>query len=226
LLIADRLFSSSLVTVFLSMATSLLETLGHFITAFISHSGYLGITALMGIESACVPIPSEIIMPFSGYLVSLGRFRLMWVAVAGSLGCNAGSIAAYAVGAYGGRPLAERYGYYLWISKSDLAMADRWFEHFGDWAVFFARLVPLVRTFIALPAGIARMDFLRFNIYTFLGSLPWCWALAYAGMKLGSRWSILREYFHRFDTAIVVLVVAGIVWFVYHRWSHRLSSAG
>jgi membrane protein DedA with SNARE-associated domain len=201
----------------------MVEALGRFITAFISHSGYLGVLILMGIESACIPIPSEVIMPFSGYLVLLGRFKLLWVALAGSLGCNVGSAVAYAVGFYGGRPLAERYGYYLWISKADLEMADRWFEHFGDWAVFFARLMPVVRTFIALPAGIARMNFLQFNAYTFLGSLPWCWALAYAGMKLGSRWSILRRYFHHLDAGVVIAGVACLVLFIYHKWKDRLK---
>jgi membrane protein DedA with SNARE-associated domain len=205
------------------MTASLLEHVGHFITSFISHSGYLGIVTLMGIESACIPIPSEVIMPFSGYLVFLGRFKLMWVALAGASGCNAGSAVAYAVGYYGGRPLAERYGYYLWISKTDLELADRWFDRFGDWAVFFARLVPVVRTFIALPAGIARMKFLDFNVYTFLGSLPWCLALAYAGVKLGSRWTVLRRYFHQLDTAILVVILAGLALFVYHRWRHRLK---
>jgi membrane protein DedA with SNARE-associated domain len=204
------------------MAASLLEGVGHFITAFISHSGYLGIVTLMGIESACIPIPSEVIMPFSGYLVFLGRFKLIWVALAGALGCNVGSAVAYAVGFFGGRPLAERYGYYVWISKSDLDLADRWFDQFGDWAVFFARLVPVVRTFIALPAGIAQMNFLEFNIYTFLGSLPWCLGLAYAGVKLGSRWTILRSYFHRLDTAILVVILAGLALLIYHRWRHRL----
>lgn len=203
---------------------SIVENVGHFITAFIARSGYLGIMALMSLESACIPLPSEIIMPFSGYLVFLGRFRLPWVALAGALGCNVGSAVAYAVGFYGGRPLAERYGYYLWISKADLEMADKWFEHFGDWAVFLARLAPVVRTFIALPAGVARMNFLEFNIYTFLGSLPWCLALAYAGVKLGSRWSILRPYFHQLDAVIVVAVLGGLALLVYHKWRHRLNT--
>jgi membrane protein DedA with SNARE-associated domain len=205
------------------MATPLLESLGRFITAFIAHSGYLGIVTLMSIESACIPLPSEVIMPFSGYLVFLGHFKLAWVALAGALGCNIGSAVAYAVGFYGGRPLAERYGYYVWISKTDLELADRWFAHFGDWAVFLARLAPVVRTFIALPAGVARMNFLQFNLYTFLGSLPWCWALAYAGVKLGSRWSILRPYFRRLDTAIVIAIIAAFAVFVYHKWRHRLK---
>jgi membrane protein DedA with SNARE-associated domain len=200
-----------------------LEFLGRFITSVISHAGYPGILLLMGIESACIPIPSEVIMPFSGYLVFLGRFKLTWVALAGALGCNAGSMVAYAVGAFGGRPLVEQYGRYLWISKHDLALADRWFARYGDWTVFFARLLPVVRTFIALPAGISRMNFLRFNLYTFLGSLPWCWALAYAGVKLGANWEVLDPYFRRFDKVFVAACVVGVAILIYHRWRTRLT---
>jgi membrane protein DedA with SNARE-associated domain len=179
----------------------------------------------MSIESACIPLPSEVIMPFSGYLVSVGRFKLTWVAVAGALGCNLGSLVAYYVGSLGGRPLVEKYGRYVLITRHDLAMADRFFARYGDWAVFIARVLPVIRTFIALPAGIARMNFLRFNVYTFLGSLPWCWVLAYAGLKLGERWTTLRGYFHRFDTVIGVLVVLGAVWFIHNRWKNRLRGA-
>src|SRR6266700_8164052 len=199
------------------MVTSLVELLGRFVIAVISGSGYGGIVVLMGIESACIPLPSEIIMPFSGYLVYTGRFKLAWVALAGAVGCNVGSLVAYYVGALGGRPLAEKYGRYVLVTRHDLELADRWFARYGDWAVFFARLLPVVRTFIALPAGVARMNFLRFNIYTFLGSLPWCLVLAYIGYKLGPRWPILREYFHRFDAAIGVVIVEGVIWFVYDR---------
>jgi membrane protein DedA with SNARE-associated domain len=206
------------------LISSILEYIGHFVTSVISGAGYGGIVILMAIESACIPLPSEVIMPFSGYLVALGRFKLFWVAFAGALGCNVGSFVAYYVGALGGRPLVERYGGYVLVTKHDLELADRWFKRYGDWAVFFARLLPVVRTFIALPAGIARMDFLRFNIYTFLGSLPWCWALAYAGVKLGSRWTELREYFHRFDTLIGVAIVLGVIWFIRHRWKNRLQT--
>lgn len=206
------------------MTPNALDLAGRFITSAISHSGYAGIFLLMSIESACIPIPSEVIMTFSGYLVYLGRFNLEWVALAGALGCNAGSIAAYAVGAYGGRPLAEKYGRYLLVSKHDLELADRWFARYGDATVFFARLLPVVRTFIALPAGVARMNFLRFNIYTFLGSLPWCWALAYAGTRLGAHWDAIQPYFHRFDTIIVAVCVIGFIGFVYHRWTHRLRT--
>jgi len=207
------------------MVTSLVELLGRFVIAVISQAGYPGIVLLMGIESACIPLPSEIIMPFSGYLVYTGRFKLAWVALAGAVGCNVGSLVAYYVGALGGRPLAEKYGRYVLVTRHDLELADRWFARYGDWAVFFARLLPVVRTFIALPAGVARMNFLRFNLYTFLGSLPWCLALAYAGLKLGERWTILRQYFHRFDTAIVILIVIAGAWFIRNRWRNRLHAA-
>jgi len=206
------------------MIAAILEFLARFIIAVISQSGYLGIVLLMGIESACIPLPSEVIMPFSGYLVHAGRFSLIGVAVAGAVGCNLGSFIAYSVGASGGRPLAERYGRYVLVTRHDLEMADRWFARYGDWTVFFSRLLPVVRTFIALPAGIARMNFLRFNVYTFLGSLPWCWALAYAGMKLGDRWTTLRTYFHRFDAVVGVLLVIGAVWFLRNRWINRLRT--
>jgi membrane protein DedA with SNARE-associated domain len=207
------------------MVTTILEFLGWIIITLISKLGYSGIVLLMAIESACIPLPSEVIMPFSGYLVSTGRFQMVWVALAGALGCNLGSMVAYYAGAWGGRPLAEKYGRMVLVSKHDLEWADRFFARHGDWAVFLARLLPVIRTFIALPAGIARMNVLRFNIYTFLGSLPWCWALAYVGYKLGPRWPILREYFHRFDAVIGVVVVAGVVWFVYSRWKGRLRNA-
>ena len=207
------------------MVTAILEFLARFIISVISSAGYLGIVLLMAIESACIPLPSEVIMPFSGYLVSVGRFKLMWVAVAGALGCNLGSLVAYYVGSLGGRPLVEKYGRYVLLTRHDLALADRFFARYGDWAVFIARLLPVVRTFIALPAGIARMNVARFHLYTFLGSLPWCWVLAYAGFKLGERWTTLREYFHRFDTAIGILIVLGAVWFIHNRWKNRLRAA-
>jgi membrane protein DedA with SNARE-associated domain len=206
------------------MLLTLFEFLAALIIAVISHTGYLGIVLLMGIESACVPLPSEVIMPFSGYLVSIGRFNLMWVAIAGAIGCNVGSLVAYYVGSLGGRPLVEKYGRYILVSHHDLEMADRFFRRYGDWAVFLARLLPVVRTFIAFPAGVARMDFLRFNLYTFLGSLPWCLALAYAGVKLGERWGSLRGYFHRFDTVLAVLIVLAVIWFVRGRWKNRVRA--
>ena len=206
------------------MTAHIIELIGRFIVAFISGSGYLGIVLLMAIESACIPLPSEVIMPFSGYLVFTGRFQLLWVSVAGAVGCNVGSALAYYVGALGGRPLAEKYGRLVLVSHRDLDRADRWFARYGDGTVFFSRLLPVVRTFIALPAGVARMDFLRFNLYTFLGSLPWCFVLAYAGLRLGARWIILREYFHRFDTVIGLAILAALVWFVRTHWRNRRAA--
>jgi membrane protein DedA with SNARE-associated domain len=207
------------------MVTAILEFLAHFITTFIDRAGYLGIVLLMGIESACIPLPSEVIMPFSGYLVFTGRFNLWWVAVAGALGCNLGSLVAYYLGSWGGRPLVERYGRYVLITRHDLEMADRFFARYGEWAVFLARLLPVIRTFIALPAGIARMNVWRFHLFTFLGSLPWCLALAYAGMRLGEHWPSLRDYFHRFDTVLGIVIVIAAVWFVHNRWKNRLRAA-
>ncbi len=205
------------------MIASILELLSVFIIRVISAGGYPGIVLLMAIESACIPLPSEIIMPFSGYLVYTGRFNLWWAAVAGALGCNVGSIVAYWVGYHGGRPLVERYGRYVLISRHDLELADRWFARYGQATVFFSRLLPVVRTFIALPAGVMRMDFWKFNLFTFLGSLPWCLGLAYAGLKLGEHWDGLRGYFHKFDFVIGAVLVLGAAWFL---WTHLRNRVG
>jgi len=201
------------------MVTRLLSLISQFILAVISAGGYLGIVLLMAIESACVPLPSEIIMPFSGYLVGQGRFTLWGVAVAGAVGCNAGSAVAYYVGARGGRPWLERYGRYVLITRRDLEWADRWFARYGEATIFFARLLPVIRTFIALPAGIARMSLWRFHLYTFLGSLPWCWALAWLGWKFGEQWQeTIHPWFEKFDIAIGAVLLAAVAWFVWNRW--------
>jgi membrane protein DedA with SNARE-associated domain len=149
------------------------------------------------------------------------------VATAGAIGCNLGSTVAYAVGYYGGRPLVEKWGAYVMVSRRDLALVDRFFDRFGGITVFVSRLLPVVRTFIALPAGIARMPQLKFQIYTFLGSWPWCFALAYIGAKLGERWETdptLREIFHRFDVLIIAVFALAVIWYVWRHWRHRLSS--
>ena len=209
------------------MLDSIIAPLATLIIATISSIGYLGIVILMAIESACIPLPSEIIMPFSGYLVSTGRFDLLLVATAGALGCNVGSTIAYLVGYYGGRPLVEKWGAYVLVSRQDLAWVDGFFARFGSITVFVSRLLPVVRTFIALPAGIARMPQAKFQIYTFLGSWPWCYALAYVGLKLGEHWNSdpeLRAFMHRFDAVIVVVIVLGAIWYVRRHWKHRLSA--
>src|SRR6201996_4111642 len=154
------------------MSEKILGFLAGFVIAVISSTGYLGIALLMGIESACIPLPSEIIMPFSGYLVYTGRFQLLWVATAGALGCNLGSAVAYWIGAHGGRPLVERFGRYVLLSRHDLDRATAFFFKYGSITVFVAPLFPPVWAFFALPSGIARMPQLRFHVYTFLGSWP------------------------------------------------------
>ncbi|HVZ17683.1 MAG TPA: DedA family protein [Terriglobales bacterium] len=210
------------------MIARIIEALSVFIISVISTTGYAGILFLMAIESACIPLPSEVIMPFSGYLVYTGRFNLFWVATLGALGCNLGSLIAYYIGYYGGRPLVERYGSYIFLSEKELHWADRFFEKRGDWAVLISRMLPVVRTFIALPAGIARMRQLRFHIFTFVGSWPWCFMLAWIGKRLGEKWNTdprLKEWFHRFDAVILGVILIGVVWFVWSHWKHRIRAS-
>ena len=199
------------------MTERILPFVVHFVTQVIGSLGYANIVALMGIESACIPLPSEIIMPFAGYLVYTGRFNLFWAATAGAIGCNLGSVVAYWIGAAGGRPLVERYGRWVLMSHHDLDRMTRFFEKYGTLTVLIGRLLPVVRTFIAFPAGVAKMPQLRFHLYTFIGSWPWCWGLAYAGMKLGERWHTdprFQEWFHRFHLAIELALILAVIWFV------------
>ena len=205
------------------MIAKIIELVTAFIIATISMLGYGGIVLLMAIESACIPLPSEIIMPFSGYLVYTGRFNIWLVAVAGAFGCVVGSLVAYWVGMYGGRPLIEKYGKFLLISRHDLDLADRWFARFGEVIVFVSRLLPAIRTFIAFPAGVARMNLKKFVIYTFAGSLPWCLGLAYVGQKLGEQWDKdprLKTLFHRFDFVIGIVIVLAATWWIWRHLKH------
>jgi membrane protein DedA with SNARE-associated domain len=205
------------------MIARIIEILSGFIVATISLMGYSGIVLLMAIESACIPLPSEIIMPFSGYLVSTGQMNLWGVALAGAVGCVLGSMVAYWAGMYGGRPLIEKYGRYVLLSKHDLDIADRWFEKYGEAIVFTARLLPAIRTFIAFPAGVARMNIPKFIFYTFAGSLPWCLGLAFVGQKLGEQWNkdeTLRTWFHRFDFVIGIIAVVLAVWWIWRHVKH------
>jgi len=203
------------------MIAWIIEILASFIISIISSGGYPGVIFLMAIESACIPLPSEIIMPFSGYLVFRGEFDLFWVGLAGSFGCVVGSVPAYYLGLYGGRPLIEKYGKYVLVSHHDLDLADRWFAHYGDWAIFFSRLLPVVRTFISFPAGVAKMNVPRFIVYTFVGSFPWCLGLAYIGMKLGENWDTLGVYFHKFDIVIGILIAAGAIYYIWHHLKNQ-----
>jgi membrane protein DedA with SNARE-associated domain len=206
------------------MTERILAVVFLFIKSVISSTGYTGIAILMGIESACIPLPSELIMPFAGYLVFEGSMNLYWAATAGAIGCNLGSLVAYELGCYGGRPLVERYGRWILLSRRELDWADRFFARWGYLAVFIARLLPVIRTFIALPAGIARMPRARFHVYTFLGSWPWCFGLAWLGMKLGQNWRGLGKYFHQFDLVIGIALLAGAVWFAWSHWQNRMRA--
>jgi membrane protein DedA with SNARE-associated domain len=198
----------------------LIATVAAWITSTISTLGYGGIVVLMTIESACLPLPSEIIMPFAGYLASIGRFSLVGVAFAGAIGCNLGSLVAYWVGATGGRRFIDRWGRYVLLTHDDIVIAERFFARFGSAAIFIGRLLPMVRTFIALPAGIARMAQVPFHLLTFIGSFIWCYALAYIGARLGQRWDSdprLRDLFHQFDVVVVLVALAVIGFFVWHK---------
>lgn len=199
------------------MINFILSGLASLIIKIISSTGYFGVAMLMALESAGILIPSEVIMPFSGFLVFTGEFNFWLTVLCGAAGNLLGSMAAYWIGYAGGRPLIEKYGKYILISHHDLAVADNFFNKYGSIAIFFSRLLPVVRTFISLPAGIAKMNFNKFIIYTFVGSLPWCLALAYLGQKLGEHWDILGVYFREFDVAIVAIIIIFIVWYI---WRH------
>jgi membrane protein DedA with SNARE-associated domain len=193
----------------------MLATIASFITHTISGLGYLGVAGLMAIESACIPLPSEVILPFSGYLVATGRFSLWLVALAGATGSVVGSMVAYALGAWGGRPLLERYGPYVLVSIEDLDRADRWFERHGDLTILVGRVLPVVRTYIGFPGGMTRMNLWRFNVYTFIGSFVWSLGLAWIGELLGEHWHTIGGWFHRFDVVIVALIAVAAGWYVY-----------
>jgi membrane protein DedA with SNARE-associated domain len=179
--------------------------------------GYLGLALAMGIESACIPLPSELVLPLAGWMVSLGIFSFWPAVLTATIGGTLGSILAYWVGALGGRPLLLRYGRYVLISQHEIEIAERWFARYGEATAFFSRLLPVVRTFISLPAGISRMSFPRFVLYTFLGSLPWSAVLVYVGVLLQSNWETVRAVLAPFDYVIVLVVVAAIAYFVYRR---------
>ena len=208
------------------MIDKILAALAGFVITVITYTSYWGIIFTMALESACIPLPSEVIMPFSGFLVSKGTLSFWPVIIAGTVGNLIGSLLAWWVGLKGGRPLIERYGCYLLLCRSDLDRAERWFSRYGEATVFFSRMLPIVRTFISLPAGIGKMPLWRFSIYTFLGAIPWNWFLATVGVKLGENWEEIRGYFHNADIVIAVLLVMGIAWFIWHHVRGRIRRGG
>lgn len=200
----------------------ILSLLGNAIKSVIGSGGYAGIILLMALESACIPLPSEIIMPFAGALTlasmagSRPPLNFHLVALSGAVGCALGSALAYWVGATGGRELVFRYGRYVLLRRRDVDRAEVWFQRWGGAAIFTARLLPVVRTFISLPAGIARMPFASFLTLSFLGSVPWCYLLAYIGIQFASHLDDLKRYFHGADAIIVILLLIGFGFWLRH----------
>jgi membrane protein DedA with SNARE-associated domain len=199
----------------------IIQPIASWIVDTISTTGYPGIFFLMLIESACIPLPSEITMPFAGSLVATGRFNLFWLSTAGALGNLAGSLIAYGVGYWGEETfvhqLVKKYGKYILLSEKELITSETWFRKHGEIIVFASRLLPAVRTFISLPAGMAKMNLTRFILYTTAGSFLWSFVLAYVGVIFGKNWEHLHTYFQKFDLLIVALGIGAVVFYVWHK---------
>ena len=212
----------------LALTINIFETLSNFVIAVIEQLGYGGVFVGMTLESTGLPLPSEVIMAFAGYVVWEGQLTLLGITLAGTLGCLTGSLIAYGIGAYGGRPLLERYGKYVLIRKNELDRGEQWFAKHGESAVFISRLLPVVRTYISFPAGIVRMDLRKFSVYTFLGSLPFCFAFAYAGVALGPHWHSITRLSRYFNVAVIVGLAVLVGYLIYRRaWvMERLRDRG
>lgn len=203
----------------------LFEVITQFVTDIILQVGYPGIFILMALGSACTPMPSEVVMVFSGYIAQQGKLNFWLVGIVGTLGGLAGSIVTYYIGYYGGRPIMEKYGKYIMIEKHEIDLADRWFAKYGDRAVFISRLLPIIRAFISLPAGITRMNFTKFIVYSLVGSLPWVFVLTYLGIILGNNWNMLEHYWIYVDIATVLGIFAFIVYVGYKVFMRKGRSA-
>lgn len=203
---------------------NILINLVNFIETVISHTGAWGVIILMAIESCNIPLPSEAILPFAGYLVSKNVMNIHTASFAGAIGCVLGSIPSYYLGFLGGRPFIEKYGKWFLISKKDLEHADKWSKKYGDWAFFICRMLPVLRTFISLPAGILKANLPKFLFFTFLGSLVWCYFLVYVGMKFGENMEIFSAIWHRFDIAIVLGCVILFAWYLIHHFKNLKES--
>lgn len=191
------------------------------IISVISASGYLGVFGLMAAESALIPIPSEVTMTFAGYLASTGRFNIYLLIIVGALANLFGSVLAYWLGYWGEehviRSLIKKYGKYLLITEHEYDRSEKWFRKYGEKITFFSRLLPVVRTFISLPAGVAEMNFFRFSILTFLGSLIWSGLLAYLGLILGNNWNSLHIYYQKFEYVIIFIIIAAGIYYLFHK---------
>lgn len=204
---------------------SVTDRLVDFAANVVGDLGIAGIFALMVPESACIPIPSEATMLFAGVSVSRGHYTLLAAVAAGVAANVIGSWIAYAIGYYGRIELLERHGSKLHIKRSNIDWADRWFTQHGEATVFFARMLPVIRTFISLPAGAARMPFLRFTIFTALGSIPWIFMLTFVGKQAGDNWKQWQNGFHYFDYAMVAVVVVGVVYLFVRRRRRARATA-
>lgn len=205
------------------MITKLLALFSTFIIAVVSALGYFGLGFLMALENVFVILPSEVILAYAGYLVQRGELNLWLVTTVAAIGCNVGSSFVYYISAKGARPFLLRYGKYVLVSRRDIERADDWFARYGQWTVFFCRMVPMLRSLIAIPAGVARMNFWKFNLYTFLGSWPFCFALTYGGYMLGEHWPTLESYLKRFEHVIGAVLLAGIAAYVWRHLRHRAA---
>ncbi len=204
-----------------------------FLTNLFQTIGWTGVVGIMALESANIPIPSEVTMPLSGWLLIQAKGGTAIQAalsggIWGAVGCTLGSLISYGLGALGGRPLLDRYGKYLMINPHDLEVADRWFARWGDWTAFLSRLFPIIRTFISFPAGVARTRLIPFTVYSFIGSFIWCGVLAYGGYVFGARWEELRAIMRPFDIPIAIVLLAGFAYYIYHhvRRGSRTQSEG
>ncbi|MFA5133796.1 MAG: DedA family protein [Patescibacteria group bacterium] len=207
------------------MITDLINFLANTVVWAIGITGYFGVFGLMFVESCGIPMPSEVIMPFSGFLVVSGELGFWQIVILGTLGNLGGSLLAYWIGKKGGRPVFEKYGKYFLISGHDLDLADRWFIKYGEATVFFGRLLPVIRTYISFPAGIAKMDVKRFSFYTAAGALPWSFLFAWLGVKMGSHWELIREKLHNFDLAMAAAVVILVILYIWRHLKIRKNSA-
>lgn len=197
------------------MLNKILLGVSGFILLVIGKLSYGGIVLLMGIESANIPLPSELIMPFAGYLVSQGKLNMHIAAFAGAIGCVIGSIGSYYLGYYGGRPFVEKYGKYFLLSSHDIEFGDRLFAKYGDKIAFISRVLPIIRTFISFPAGMSRMSKKKFILYSFVGSLLWSYLLVFIGEKIGKNQQILSQYFHKFDLVIELVILFALAIYLY-----------
>lgn len=214
-----------------AIETAIVESLHSVLNAI----GWPGVVLIMALESANIPIPSEVTMPLAGWMLVQAKGLPLWRAALegglfGALGCTMGSVASYLLGYWGGRPFLERWGRYILVTENDLKQADRWFARWGDWAAFISRLLPIVRTFISFPAGVVRTQFLRFTLLSFVGSFIWCGVLAVAGHAFGSEWERIREIMRPFDIPIAIAILAGLAYYIYrhvrHARSHPATESG